>query len=78
MQNFTPEDLIQYVYNETSPENSSAIKAALKKDFQLKETFDIIVSAQKSLETFQISPSEQSMDTILLHAKKVQTKFQTH
>ncbi len=78
MQNFTPEDLIQYVYNETSPENSSAIKAALKTDFQLKEMFDIIVSAQKSLEAFQISPSEQSIDTILLHAKKVQTKLHTH
>ncbi len=78
MQNFTPEDLIQYVYNETSPENYSAIKAALKTDFQLKETFDIIVSAQKSLETFQISPSEQSINTILLHAKKVQTKLHTH
>lgn len=78
MQNFTPEDLIQYVYNESSPEKSSAIKAVLKTDFKLKEMLDEIVSAQKSLETFQFSPREELVTNVLLHAKKVQTKVHTH
>ena len=30
MHNFTQEDLLQYLYNETSPAQTAAIKAALK------------------------------------------------
>jgi hypothetical protein len=47
MQNFTPEDLLQYLYNETSPRKTAEIKEALEKDYSLREKFEVITSAQK-------------------------------
>jgi hypothetical protein len=68
--NFIPEDLVQYLYNETSPQKTEAIKAALETDRHLKEMYDVIVSAQKRLEAFQLSPREEVVNKILRHAKK--------
>jgi hypothetical protein len=70
MHNFTPEDLVQYLYNETSPEKSTAIKVALENDWSLKEMYDVIVSAQKRLEAFTLSPREEAVNKILRHAQK--------
>jgi len=50
MHNFTPEDLLQYLYNETSPAQTAQIKAALETDWSLREKFEVITSAQKRLE----------------------------
>ena len=47
MHNFTPEDLVQHLYNETSPEKSTAIKAALETDWSLREMYDVIVFKNK-------------------------------
>ncbi|MEJ7674492.1 MAG: hypothetical protein WKF59_17800 [Chitinophagaceae bacterium] len=57
MDNFTPEDLVEYQYNETSTEKSTAIKLALQSDASLKEMYEIIVSAQKSLRRFNFLPA---------------------
>ena len=70
MDNFTPEDLLQYLYNETSPAKSAEIKAALESDWSLREKFEVITSAQKRLETLKMSPSQQTIDTILNYAEK--------
>jgi hypothetical protein len=77
MDNFTPEDLVEYQYNETSPEKSAAIKLALQSDASLKEMYDIIVSAQKKLEPFQLSPSDETVNNILLHGKKTKAELHT-
>ena len=70
MHNFTPEDLLQYLYNETSPAQSAAIKAALETDWSLREKFEVITSAQKRLEALKMSPSQQTIDNILSYAEK--------
>lgn len=70
MHNFTPEDLLQYLYNETSPAQSAAIKAALETDWSLREKFEVITSAQKRLEALKMSPSQQTIDNILNYAEK--------
>jgi hypothetical protein len=44
MQRFTQEELVQYLYNETSTEKTAAIKAALETNRDLKEKFEIISS----------------------------------
>ena len=75
---FTPEDLVQYLYNETSPQKTEAIKAALETDWRLKEMFDVIVSAQKRLEAFHISPRKEAIDTILQYAEKAIAELNTH
>ena len=65
MHNFTPEDLLQYLYNETSPSQTAEIKAALESDWSLREKFEVITSAQKRLEALKMSPSQQTIDKII-------------
>ncbi|HQY10703.1 MAG: hypothetical protein KTQ13_01815 [Ferruginibacter sp.] len=70
MHNFTPEDLLLYLYNETSPAKSAEIKAALNTDWSLREKFEVISSAQQKLETLKMSPSQQTLDSIMNYAEK--------
>jgi hypothetical protein len=70
MHNFTPEDLLLYLYNETSPAQTAAIKAALETDWSLREKFEVITSAQSRLESLKMSPSQKSIDNILSYAEK--------
>lgn len=70
MHNFTPEDLLQFLYKETSPAKTAQIKATLENDWSLREKFDVIVSAQKRLELLQFSPSQQTIDYIMTYAEK--------
>jgi hypothetical protein len=70
MHNFTPEDLLQYLYNETSPAQTAQIKAALETDWSLREKFEVITSAQSRLEALKMSPSQQTIDNILSYAEK--------
>lgn len=70
MHNFTPEDLLLYLYNETSPAQTAEIKAALETDWSLREKFEVITSAQQRLEPLKMSPSKQTIDNILIYAEK--------
>ena len=42
MHNFTQEDLLQFLYNETSIEKTAAIKEALVNDWNLREKFNFL------------------------------------
>ncbi len=70
MHNFTPEDLLLYLYNETSPAQTAQIKAALETDWSLREKFEVITSAQKRLEALKMTPSQQTIENILSYAEK--------
>jgi hypothetical protein len=71
MHSFTLEDLVQYMYKEASPEKTAAIKDALETDWSLKEKYEVIISAQKRLQTLSLSsPRKKAIDEILTYAKK--------
>jgi hypothetical protein len=70
MHNFTPEDLLQFMYKETSPTHSAAITVALESDWSLREKFEELTAAQNQLQTLQLSPSRRSIDYILNYAEK--------
>ncbi len=70
MHNFTPEDLLLYLYKETSPTQTAEIKAALESDWSLREKFEVITSAQQRLESLKMSPSQQTINKILNYAEK--------
>ena len=70
MHNFTPEDLIQYLYKETSPEQTAEIMAALETDWSLREKLEVILAAQKRLEPLKMSPDQHTIDNILSYAEK--------
>jgi beta-galactosidase GanA len=75
MHNFTSEDLIQYLYNETSSKTTAEIKEALEKDYSLREKLEVITSAQKRLEALTLSPRKKTIENILNYAEKGITEF---
>lgn len=70
MHSFTQEDLLQYLYNETSTQQTAAIKAALEEDWNLREKFELLRASQHTLETIKLSPRQQTIDNILSYAEK--------
>jgi hypothetical protein len=69
MANFMTEDLIQYLYGETSNEQSLAIKKALEENWELKEKLDILKDSLMGLDKIVESPRPQSIDAILNYAR---------
>jgi hypothetical protein len=70
MHSFTQEDLIQYMYAETSNEKTISITQALNTDWKLKEEYELLTSAQKGLEKVSLSPRKKALDFILNYAGK--------
>ena len=48
--NYTPEDLILYLYKETNNEQTLAIEQALQRDWTLMEKFKVLQASIKRLE----------------------------
>ena len=78
MQRFTTEDLLQYLYKETSPEKSSAIKTALESDWSLREKFEAMSTASNKLEDISLSPRQQTIDFIMNYAEKTVEELTPH
>ena len=70
MHNFTLEDLLRYLYNETSPAQTASIKAALETDWTLREKFEVIASAKDRLVALNLSPRPETIGNILSYAEK--------
>lgn len=78
MRIFTTEDLLQYLYKETSQKKSAAIRAALETDWSLHEAFEIMVSGQKQLEELNLSPGESVLKRICDYADKAVSQLHPH
>ena len=68
--NYTPEDLIQYLYKETTPEETAAIEKALAEDWTLKEKIEVIKKAAHRLGKMRFSPRTETVLNILHYAAK--------
>ena len=77
MFSFTQEDLLQYLYSETSIEKTAAIKAAQDTDWSLREQYKEITTAQQRLEKFMLSPRKKVVDEILTYAEKAVIELTT-
>ncbi len=69
MPNFTTEDLIQFIYQETSKEQSMAIEKAIQTDWTLREKFEALKDSQQRLNDILESPRPQSVLAILEYAR---------
>ena len=56
MTNFTPEDLLLYLYKETSPKKTTAIETALKKDWTLREKLSVLKTSMQRLDKIKVTP----------------------
>jgi hypothetical protein len=70
MTNFTPEDLLLYLYNETTPEQTAAIEEALKKDWTLREKLSVLKISKQRLDKVKQSPRTEVVLNILNYARE--------
>lgn len=78
MYSFTQEDLLQYLYKETSPEKTLAIRQALYEDWDLREKLESLSAAREQLEVIKLSPRKQAIDNILNYAEKKLEELSSH
>ncbi|MEJ8817894.1 hypothetical protein [Lacibacter sp. H407] len=67
---FTPEDLLQYLYKETTAEQNAAIEQAMAEDWTLREKFEVIKKAAQRLTNFRFSPRTETVLNVLKYANK--------
>jgi hypothetical protein len=67
---FTPEELLQYLYKETSPEKSAAIEAALRDDWTLREQLEVLQSSTQGLNTTLESPRMEVVLRVMNYARE--------
>ena len=75
---FTPEELIQYLYNETSPERSALIEAALQHDWTLREKLEVLQNSVQTLHRALESPRTEVVMNILNYARESVGEPQHH
>ena len=70
MTNFTPEDLLLYLYKETSAKKTAAIETALKNDWTLREKLNVLKVSMERLDKITVSPRTEVVLNVLNHAKE--------
>jgi len=70
MINFTPEDLVSYLYNETSTEKSNEIKIAMEKDWTLREKYEVLKASINRLDKLIESPRTEVVLNVLRYARE--------
>ena len=69
MKTFTTDDLVRFVYNETTADESSAIKKAILENLDLAKTYQGMLTAKEELEQGKLNPSDSSIDIIMQYSR---------
>jgi len=70
---FTPEDLVMYLYQETSPEKTAAIELALQNDWALREKLQLLRESVTDVELMPLSsPRTEVILRVLNYAKQTE------
>lgn len=70
---FTPEDLVMYLYQETSPEKTAAIELALQSDWALREKLQLLRESVRDLDHQPLSsPRTEVVLRVLNYAKQTE------
>jgi len=71
MTKITPEDLVRYLYNETSDRKAETIRIALQTDWDLRESYEKLVISEQNLDNIELSsPRPETVNKILEYASK--------
>lgn len=70
MTNFTPEDLLLYLYKETTPAQTAAIEKALAEDWTLREKFSVMKISMQRLDKIKESPRTEVVLNVLNYARE--------
>lgn len=78
MYKITPEDLVQYLYHETSTKKAAEIQAALEIDWSLRDMFEAIQEAHQTLVPASFAPRDVCVDKILRYASRSMNELHHH
>ena len=67
---FTPEELIQYLYKETSPARTAQIEETLLNDWSLREKLEVLQNSIQMLERPLESPRTEAIINVLNYARE--------
>jgi hypothetical protein len=70
MTKFTPEDLLLYLYKESSPKKTAAIEEALKKDWTLREKLAVLKTSMQRLDKITTAPRTEVVLNVLNYARE--------
>jgi len=70
MTNFTPEDLLLYLYKETSLEQTAEIEQALAKDWTLREKLAVLQNSMQRLDKLVVAPRTEIVLDLLNKARE--------
>ena len=69
MINYTTDDLIKFLYKETTQERAKAIEKAMQSDWNLRDEYNALRDSMLQLDSIVDSPRPQSILAILNYAK---------
>lgn len=72
MTTFTPEDLLLFLYKESSPALTGAIEQALQEDWTLREKMAVLKDAHERMERLLTAPRTASVMNILNYARNTE------
>ena len=75
---FTPEELIQYLYKETSPERTAQIEEALQHDWTLREKLEVLKNTLQVIDRPLESPRTEAVMNVLNYARESVTESVQH
>jgi len=71
MKHFKEEELIMYLYNDSTPALTKAIEKAIQEDAELKKKVETLQRSKNQLDKVKLkSPSKKSIKAIMDYAKK--------
>ncbi|GAB1445862.1 hypothetical protein MASR2M41_15920 [Flammeovirgaceae bacterium] len=73
-QTFTQDDLIRYIYHETTEKETREIDSALICDSELQEQYKELVAMKAQLDVIRMEPSEGCINGILNYARGLQER----
>ncbi|MBS1735007.1 MAG: hypothetical protein JSS98_00190 [Bacteroidetes bacterium] len=75
MTKITQEDLVRYLYKETSERKTVEITTALQTDYVLRESYNKLLATYQAMNEGKVSPRKEAVDYILKYAAKKQSQL---
>ena len=69
---FTTEELVKYLYNESSQKQAEKIKSAVQTDWNVRDCYEKLLNTKSDLSELSFSPRQQAINKILEYASKKQ------
>ena len=70
MYNYSPEDLLLYLYKETDEQATAAIEKALEEDWTLREKLAVLKTSMERLNSITVSPRTEIILNVLRRARE--------